>query len=342
MKYTNAKTKGKGNGLIFFLLIFSASFLFIFCTQAASNNKRLLTKGIVFSSSGTTITATKKGRIYNIETGNAKLRSAKNKRIFMDQIYSGDRINVRGRITSGIIYARSIKDTTLNKRTLARRQHSANSVNIINVSAGISSPYPIHTNITATVFWVGEPEGGGSSENNALSAWDDAWQTHYGCFDDPYSRNGYYPQSCTPKENPFYFDLPYDDFNWDTGDGRRANAYQVVPWANSQNWQENESMLKNRWIKMAKGAEVCYAQWEDAGPYVYNDAQYVFGTKDERPKSKEANNAGIDASPALRDCLKFEGLNNDTNKVSWQFVESGDVPSGAWKDIVTTSGTFWK
>jgi hypothetical protein len=44
----------------------------------------------------------------------------------------------------------------------------------------------------------------------------------------------------------------------------------------------------------------------------------------------------------VRDCLKFRGLNNDTNKVSWQFVESGDVPTGPWKNIVTTSGTYWK
>lgn len=206
----------------------------------------------------------------------------------------------------------------------------------------MNSPYPLHTNITATVFWVGEPVGGGSSENNALSAWDDAWQEHYGCFDNPYHRSGYYPMECTPKENPFYFDLPYDDFNWDTGDGRRANAYQVVPWADSQEWQENQSMLKNRWIKIIKGSNVCYAQWEDAGPYVYDDAQYVFGLNDERPKNTEANNAGMDVSPAVRDCLQFEGLNNDTNKVSWQFIESGDVPSGPWKDIVTTSGTFWR
>jgi hypothetical protein len=202
--------------------------------------------------------------------------------------------------------------------------------------------YPLHTNITATVFWVGEPVGGGSSEDNALSAWDDDWQKHYGCFDDHAKRNGYYPQNCTPKENPFYFDLPYDDFDWDTGDGRRTNASQVIPWTSSKKWGENESMLKNRWIKIMKGNNVCYAQWEDAGPYVYNDANYVFGTNDVRPKSKEANNAGMDVSPAVRDCLKFDGLNNDTNKVSWQFLEAAEIPAGPWKDIPTTSGTFWK
>lgn len=210
------------------------------------------------------------------------------------------------------------------------------------VATSTKFSYPLHTSITATVFWVGEPQGGGSSEDNALSAWDDSWQKHYGCFDDPSNRNGYHPKGCTPKENPFYFDLPYDDFDWDGADGRRSGAHQVIPWAKSKKWQDDESMLKNQWIKITKENAVCYAQWEDAGPYVYDDARYVFGKKDERPKSKEANNAGMDVSPAVRDCLKFKGLNNDTNKVTWQFVEFEDVPAGPWKDIITNSSTYWK
>lgn len=204
------------------------------------------------------------------------------------------------------------------------------------------SSYPLHTNITATVFWVGEPKGGGSSEDNALSAWDDSWQKHFGCFDDPESRDGYHPKGCTPKENPFYFDLPYDDFDWEGNAGRRSNANQVVPWAKTRKWSDDESMLKNRWLKISREGVTCYGQWEDAGPYVYDDAKYVFGHNDARPKSKQANNAGMDVSPALRDCLKFIGKNNDSNKVSWQFIEAADVPAGPWKNIVTTRGTFWK
>src|SRR3989344_4623524 len=65
------------------------------------------------------------------------------------------------------------------------------------------SQYPLHRNITATVFWVGEPQGGGSSEDNAISAWDDNWQQSYGGFDDPENRDGYYPVGFTPKETPF-------------------------------------------------------------------------------------------------------------------------------------------
>ena len=323
MKKKKIRALGGKSTLIFLLLMFSASCVFIFSAIAAKN-KVNLKKIVVSDINGTIITATKKGRTYTIEAENAKIFSKNNKKISFDKIYAGDRISVRGRIVGGVIIAKSIKDLSIKKKELTRRNQS---------------PYPLHTNITATVFWIGEPQGGGSSENNALSAWDDLWQAHFGCFDDPFQRNGYHPQGCTPKENPFYFDLPYDDFN---GDARRSDAYQVVPWANSQNWQENESMLKNRWIKVIRGNNVCYAQWEDAGPYVYDDARYVFGVKDERPKSAEANNAGMDVSPALRDCLKFDGLNNDTNKVTWQFVESGNVPSGPWKDIVTISGTSWK
>lgn len=200
--------------------------------------------------------------------------------------------------------------------------------------------YPIHTNITATVFWVGEPVGDGSSENNAISAWDDEWQKHFGCFDNPEKRNGYFPTGCTPKENPFYLDLPYNDFA-DEGD-RRPNAFQTIPWAKEKTWGAEESLMKNQWVKIIRNGIICYGQIEDAGPYAYDDAQYVFGTHDERPKNTKASSAGMDVSPALRDCLKFQGLNNDENKVSWQFVKESEVPTGPWKQLVTTSQINWK
>ncbi|MES2007143.1 MAG: hypothetical protein V4436_03470, partial [Patescibacteria group bacterium] len=183
-------------------------------------------------------------------------------------------------------------------------------------------------------------QGNGSSEDNALSAWDDDWQDHFGGFDDPQHRNGYLPVGLTPKENPFYLDLPYNDFD-DNGE-RRSNAMSVVPWSASKKWKENESMMKNRWVKLVRGGTVCYGQIEDAGPYEYNDAAYVFGKNDARPVSQEANNAGMDVSPALRDCLTFNGWNNADNQVDWQFVEASEVPSGPWKQIITTSGTTWQ
>jgi len=98
-------------------------------------------------------------------------------------------------------------------------------------------------------------------------------------------------------------------------------------------------MLKNRWVKISHDGHTCYAQWEDAGPYEYNDHEYVFGTA--RPKNTIANNAGMDVSPAVRDCLVFNGINNDENLVDWQFVDPGDVPPGPWTEIITTSQIYW-
>lgn len=203
--------------------------------------------------------------------------------------------------------------------------------------ASSTSSYYLHKNITSTVFWVGEPQGGGSSEDNALSAWDDAWELHFGGFDNPNSRIGLLPVGFTPKENPFYLDVPYNDFT-DSGN-RKSNAAQVVPWASTKTWGSKESMMKNRWVKLIRNGVTCYGQLEDAGPYQYDDTAYVFGIA--APKSKLANNAGLDVSPGLRDCLKFVGLNNSDNKVDWQFIEASDVPAGPWKQVVTTSQIYW-
>jgi hypothetical protein len=205
-------------------------------------------------------------------------------------------------------------------------------------SGTASSRYPLHRNIAATVFWVGEPQGGGSSEDNALSAWDDDWQAHYGGYDDPFNRNGHYPAGFAPKENPFYLDFPYNDF--DDAGRRKANAFEVVPWAKEKEWGPQESMLKNRWVKLIRNNNVCYGQIEDAGPYEYDDHAYVFGTS--APKNTIANSAGLDVSPALRDCLTFDGQNNADNKVDWQWIDAKDVPPGPWKEIVTTSQVNWR
>jgi hypothetical protein len=211
--------------------------------------------------------------------------------------------------------------------------------------------YPVHRGVTATVFWVGEPKGGGSSENNALSAWDDEWLKHYGGVDEPGPRsaaNGWFPTGFRPKENPFYFDLPYDDFD---DQGRpRPDRMTVVPWARASAGQVARaarrgrpfSLLKNRWARIERGGGVCYAQWEDTGPYEYDDAAYVFGRDDRRPRNRRAHRAGMDVSPAVRDCLGFDGLNTDTNRVDWQFVDAADVPGGPWKRVVTVRQVHWR
>ncbi|PJA99219.1 MAG: hypothetical protein CO128_04280 [Ignavibacteriales bacterium CG_4_9_14_3_um_filter_30_11] len=191
------------------------------------------------------------------------------------------------------------------------------------------SNYPTHTNINTTIFWIGElADSSNAFIANDVSAWDGKWKEHYGGTDDPNNRNGYYPQSFTPKQNPFYFALPYNDIN--TTGIRKQNALSVVYWGSEKTWGQNESLCKNRWIKIIKGNLIAYAQWEDVGPFETDDNNYVFGS--ELPRNT-FNGTGLDVSPAVRDFLGITGL----DKVSWQFVAFVDVPEGPWKNIITSS-----
>jgi hypothetical protein len=202
------------------------------------------------------------------------------------------------------------------------------------ISAIHTASYPVHRDITATVFWVGEPADDDNKDiSNAPSAWDDAWLKHFGGVDDPKNRKGLLPADFAPKENPFYVALPYNDFN--KNGNRRPDVTTLVPWAHTQPWKDGESMLKNRWIKIAKGNMAAYAQWEDVGPFKENDGAYVFGSA--APASKTNKRAGIDLSPALNQYLNLK----DIDQVDWQFVDAQDVPDGPWKHTVTTSQVYW-
>jgi hypothetical protein len=195
--------------------------------------------------------------------------------------------------------------------------------------------YPLHENINVTVFWIGE-EGnvGNGFIPNTESSWDNSWVEHFGGVDDPDNRDGYYPSGFTPLENPFYFALPYNDF--DNEGNRKVNADNVVYWADSQDWDDTESMCKNRWIKIVKNGRMAYAQWEDVGPFWDDDYDYVFGIN--KPKTDSEGVAGLDVSPAVRDYLKL----SDFDTVSWQFVDAELVPGGPWREIVTESGVYWE
>lgn len=178
----------------------------------------------------------------------------------------------------------------------------------------------LHKDITVTFFWVGEDA---TDENsyipNSQSAWDENWIGHYGGIDDPNNRIGFYPKNFTPKENPFYFALPYNDFD---ENGRKSS-------------NKDEPIFKNRWIRIVKGNKIAYAQWEDVGPFEEDDADYVFGNS--RPKNKINNNAGLDVSPAVRDYLGLK----DIDIIDWQFVDLKDVPEGPWTEIITQSQIYW-
>ena len=203
------------------------------------------------------------------------------------------------------------------------------------VESNESSSYPLHKETSVTIFWIGED---GSEENgyipNIQSAWDDRWKLHYGGMDDPYDRRQYFPASFTPSENPFYFALPYNDFD-DNGE-RKVSAAHVIPWAKEKQWGAMESMCKNRWIKIVKGEKAVYAQWEDVGPFGEDDAEYVFGNASAQNTIND--HAGLDVSPAVRDYL---GL-SDIDKVDWRFIDADKVPDGPWKTIVTSSQIDWE
>jgi len=61
--------------------------------------------------------------------------------------------------------------------------------------------YPVHRDITVTIFWVGEePSEENAGISNGSSAWDELWLSHYGGVDDPKRRIGYLPTSFAPRE----------------------------------------------------------------------------------------------------------------------------------------------
>jgi hypothetical protein len=217
-------------------------------------------------------------------------------------------------------------------------------------SAPGSGRYPIHTSIVATTFWVGEVfDPNADDGSQVLSTYDEDWMGSYGGCDGVVvggecrterrvAANGYFPTSMTPRQNPFYLDVPFDDVNDPWAAARRA---EVVPWAKDPGWVQKladpeQSIMKNRWVAVRNGSAVCYGQIQDAGPGEYDDAEYVFGTDDARPVNKRYNGAGMDVSPAMNGCLAFTELNGENDRVDWWFVDDADVPPGPWRTVVTT------
>ena len=125
------------------------------------------------------------------------------------------------------------------------------------------------------------------------------------------------------ERNYTLYALPYNDV---LGPGiHRPEASLVIPWFARMQPAPGKSVCKDRWVQIYNGSRSCYAQWEDCGPSVTDDWEYVFGNK--APKSRANDNAGINISPSIRDYL---GLRSG-NKVHWRFVETGQVPFGPWK-----------
>ena len=205
----------------------------------------------------------------------------------------------------------------------------------------VVSTYPWHNDILATQFYIGETGLSGTT------AWDCHAVTHYGGIDSPFGRNNYLP-TFTPKENPFYLALPYTDI------GEAGTHKKDIPWYDAKlDKGDGYSFVKNRWVEIKRGDKICYGQYEDSltpdildpatgkriGYGLPNYFDYVFG-------SAPTTHPGIDISPALSDCLGMRDPNDQVfghtdGPVSWTFVNDNEVPSGAWKNIVTATPVSW-
>lgn len=196
--------------------------------------------------------------------------------------------------------------------------------------AGLSDPpklpqgqFAWKTGIVTTTFWVGESPTKNNPVPNHASSWDGKWAQNFGGLDDPdkKARANFMPVKFTPRQNPFYIALPYNDIN---KHGHKPEASLVIPWFKEAFTGNGKTVLKGRWIAIRFKDRVCYAQWEDCGPFRTDHWQYVFGN--ERPKPNLNKGAGLDVSPAVRD---FLGM-NDTDVTDWKFVDFKEVPNGPW------------
>lgn len=183
---------------------------------------------------------------------------------------------------------------------------------------------PWKRNIVATVFWVGEQPSENNPTPNTSSAWDQNWMANFGGYDHPELRRGWCPAEFTPALNPFYVALPYNDVA--KGGVHRPEASEVIPWFWEEYRGDGISVCHGRWVAIHLRGRVCYAQWEDVGPFQVDHWQYVFGK--EKPRRNRNKSAGIDVSPAVRDYL---GLKSG-ECVEWRFVPDSLVPAGPWRD----------
>jgi hypothetical protein len=181
---------------------------------------------------------------------------------------------------------------------------SLNLRSLLTLSSGYSTTSgPWKTGITATTFWVGEPPTP-NDPGNLASAWDPNWTV------------------TSKSQSPFYVALPYNDI---AGGHTKPEARNIIPWFKQTFVKDGQSVLKDRWIAIRKGSRICYAQWEDVGPFQVDHWQYVFGS--ERPRQNVNRDAGIDLSPAVRNYLGMSG----TDQCDWKFVEAKEIPEGPWK-----------
>ena len=188
--------------------------------------------------------------------------------------------------------------------------------------------YHWRINITATVFWIGETPTANNPTPNNKSSWDASWMTNFGGFDNPDPTKrcvNFCPKDFTPKQNPFYVALPYNDVSKGS---HKPEAARIIPWFKRDFTQKGKSVCKGKWVQIVYKGKYCFAQWEDCGPFTTDDWHYVFG--DKPPSNTNNYGAAIDISPAVRDYL---GIPGGYATVSWRFVDFHRIPQGPWSKL---------
>jgi TonB family protein len=185
--------------------------------------------------------------------------------------------------------------------------------------------FPWKTDVVTTVFWVGEQQFEGKTSPQHQSVWDKDWLKSFGGVDnpEPAARQEYIPISFVPRQNPFYCALPYNDVEHGQF---KPEAPIVIPWFKQAHAEPGQSVCKDRWVAIRRGDRICYAQWEDCGPFRTDDFRYVF--QNERPTPNASHGAGLSVSPVVRDHLGLA----PTDVADWRFVEVSDVPPGPWRN----------
>jgi TonB family protein len=215
--------------------------------------------------------------------------------------------------------------TVLSQRELPTASSAETAVPAPPVARPSGDVFPWKTNVVTTVFWVGQEHVTGKTSPQHQSVWDKDWLKNFGGVDTPElaARHDYIPISFVPRQNPFYCALPYNDVE----QGQfKPEAPIVIPWFKQVHAEPGQSVCKDRWVAIQKGDRICYAQWEDCGPFRTDHFQYVF--QNERPTPNASHGAGLSVSPAVRDHLGLA----PTDVADWRFAELSDVPPGPWRN----------
>jgi hypothetical protein len=209
----------------------------------------------------------------------------------------------------------------------------------------VSSEYPVHKDIIATYFWIGEDA---SKDNagipNTETEWDEHAGAHFGGVDNPQRRTASgLPAGLTRKHNPYYFALPASEFD---DNGLIPGAREASPWAaEAAGLGDDRSLFKGRWAEItdSKGRTV-YGQWLDTGPSddpnATRDYGYVFGDGSQKPKNSFGLKAGLDVSPTI--AYQFGMIDSGQGTLSWRLVDAAKVPDGPWKQFPAINNqTYW-